>query len=179
MTVNLRSVYLSSLAAAVRSAIDPGLAILPVKLDTPAARVQLAAIGLQESRLQFRFQKTNDPYVKGPARGLWQFERGGGVRGVMAHRASEKLARMVCEQRGVRFSESDVHARLEFDDVLACCFARLLLLTDPAPLPDPAAADPEVSWDYYIRNWRPGKPHRATWNEFLSVAREGILGIEA
>ena len=80
-----------------------GLAILPVKLDTPAARVQLCCHRPAKSRLQFRFQKTNDPYVR-VRRAVC-----GSSSAAAACRASwptalEKLARMVCEQRGVRFS---------------------------------------------------------------------------
>lgn len=171
----MRSVYLSSMASAIRTAIDPGLLLLPKRLDTKHARFLMLAIGLQESRLQWRFQKTNDPYVKGPAKGLWQFERGGGVRGVMAHTASKDMARDVCRACGTPFDETMVHARLEFDDALAAAFARLLLLTDPRPLPELETATTDETWDYYIRNWRPGKPHRETWDQFHELAREEML----
>jgi hypothetical protein len=40
------------------------------------------------------------------------------------------------------------------------------LFSDAAPLPAAAVENAEAAWDYYIRNWRPGKPHRATWDGF-------------
>jgi hypothetical protein len=71
--------------------LDAALAGLPASMDSPQARVLLIAIALQESRLTHRDQivKGKKPGVKGPALGLWQFEKGGGVRGVLRHPASK------------------------------------------------------------------------------------------
>ena len=110
----------------------------------------LLAIGLQESRFVHRRQ------IGGPARGFWQFEQGGGVRGVLAHPASAALARQVCQVRGVPPTAPSVYSRLELDDVLAAAFARLLLWTDPARLP--RTGDADAAWALYLRTWRPGKP---------------------
>jgi hypothetical protein len=162
------------LDAIIHKAINPALELLPAKMDSDAARVMLLAIGLQESRFLYRAQKTSNPYVKGPARGFWQFERGGGVIGVMTHRATEELAKTVCKARQVPFDSSLIHARLEFDDVLAAAFARLLLWADHKPLPK-LDADHESAWDCYIRSWRPGKPHRGTWNAFHEQARAQVM----
>lgn len=162
------------LDAILHSAINPGLSLLPVKMDSDPARVMLLAIGLQESRLKYRYQKTSDPYMKGPARGLWQFERGGGVFGVMTHRHTKDFAEAVCKVRRVPFDSSLIHAKLEFDDILAAAFARLLLWADAKPLPKVDAGHDEA-WDCYIRNWRPGKPHRETWDEFHQQARDQVL----
>lgn len=162
-------VAVSLLDDITRDAIEPALELLPARMDSPRARVMLLAIGLQESRLIHRYQKTSDPYTKGPARGLWQFERAGGVRGVMKHRASDDLAQWVCKQRGTAFDDVLIHARLEFDDVLAAAFARLLLWTDPKPLPALDASH-EEAWSLYTRTWRPGKPHRQTWDAFHDQA---------
>jgi hypothetical protein len=162
------------LEATLHNAIEPALAMLPVRMSSSAARANMLAIGLQESRLIHRFQKIgHDPYAKGPARGLWQFERGGGVFGVMTHRATKDLAVFVCAERKVPFDSSLIHARLEFDDVLAAAFARLLLYTHPKALPGEAATY-EESWQYYLSLWRPGKPHRATWNEFHDQAWDQV-----
>lgn len=144
-----------NLSEIIKTGIDPALALLPAKMDTPAARVMLLAIGLQESRFLHRRQ------IGGPACGFWQFEQGGGVRGVLTHAASAALARQVCEVRGVVPTSAAVYAQLESDDVLAATFARLLLWTDPARLP--AVADSKGGWDLYARTWRPGKPHPQTW----------------
>lgn len=158
----------------LHSAINPALKLLPVKMDSDAARVMLLSIGLQESRFEYRVQKTRDPYIPGPAKGYWQFERGGGVYGVMSHPATTDLARQVCEDRGVMFDSPLIHARLEFDDVLAAAFARLLLWTDRAPLPKVDASHDEA-WNSYVRNWRPGKPHRETWDAFHTQARAQVM----
>lgn len=139
----------------IQSAYLPAIAIIGVQ-DTDKARVQMLAIGLQESRFQFRRQMGN-----GPAMGFWQFERGGGVRGVLAHVASKAKAKRLCDERRVNPDEMSVWQALENDDVLAAGFARLLLLTDPRALPD--VSNSVGAWDCYIRNWRPGKPHIATW----------------
>lgn len=147
---------MSQLGTIVRTAIDPALALLPAKMDTPAARVQLLAIGLQESRFLYRRQLGN-----GPARGLWQFERTGGVRGVLTHPASREHAYRICAGRGVAPVAAAVHPALETDDVLAAAFARLLMWTDGWRLP--AVGDAQGGWEMYIRTWRPGKPHPQTW----------------
>jgi hypothetical protein len=158
------------LEAITREAIDPALALLPPKMDTPAARIMLLSIGQQESRFMYRYQKVaGQPYVKGPARGFWQMERGGGVVGVMTHTATNEFAHAICAIRNVPFDSVLVHAALETDDVLAAVFARLLLWADYKPLPGVGASHDEA-WDCYVRNWRPGKPKRETWDEFHKAA---------
>lgn len=158
------------LDAITHEAIDPALALLPPKMDTPASRVMMLAIGLQESRFLYRFQKVaGRPYEKGPARSFWQMERGGGVHGVMTHPATKDFAKAICAIRGVPFDEVLVHARIETDDVLAAVFARLLLWADAKPLPG-IDADHETAWRCYVSNWRPGKPHRETWDAFHQQA---------
>lgn len=150
-------------------ALNPALAGLPPRFDTPEARVELLAICLQESRGIHRFQVVDgNPNAKGPARGLLQFERMGGVNGVLTHRATKQLAQQVCAEHHTAADPRSVWLRLEFDDVLAFKFGRLLLLCDPAPLPE--LGDKNGAWDCYIRNWRPGKPHWGTWNGFYAKA---------
>lgn len=132
-------------------------ALLPASMLNRRARVMLLAIGLQESRFEDRHQVLAGG-GKGPARGFWQFERGGGVKGVLEHPASAKLAEQVCKARGIVADRATAWAALEFDDLLAAAFARLLLLTDPAALP--AEDDAESAWRYYLRVWRPGAAKR-------------------
>lgn len=169
-----RSAAMILIDAVLHNAIRPALDLLPAGMDTRAAHVMLLAAGLQESRLLNRAQKTSDPYVKGPARGLWQFERGGAVLHVLTHHTTARLAREVCKACGVLPDQVAVHERLEFDDVLAACFARLLLWSDPHPLP-PVLADHETAWQCYLRCWRPGKPHRDTWDEFHAQAVAQVI----
>ncbi len=167
-----------------RTAINPALAMLPPAMDTPEARVMLLAIGLQESRFMYRFQKVaGHPYIKGPARGFWQFELGtqasrGGVWGVFLHDASRFWLSQLCAKRNVAFRPPEIHAAIELDDVLAAGVARLLLFTDPKRLP--AIDDVEGAWGLYAyRTWRPGRPHRHTWDEFHAQARGQVIGSES
>ena len=134
--------------------------LLPAALDTLAARVVMLAIMGQESGCLHRAQVLNGG-GKGPARGLAQFELGGGVRGVLEHPSSRYWAVQVCKARDVRPVARDVWVRMETDDVLAAAFARLLLFTDAKRLPEPG--DQAAAWNYYKRNWRPGKPHPDRW----------------
>ena len=150
----------------IGQALVPGLSLLPAKMDSRNARLMLLAIGLQESRFQHRRQ------INGPARGFWQFEKGGGVRGVLAYPTTKITAIGVCRERGVDPNESAVHVALEKDDLLACAFARLLLYSDPRPLPAPGEV--ARAWDCYLRNWRPGKPHRHSWEVLYMQAWEAL-----
>lgn len=162
------------LDAIVHTAINPALQLLPQKMDSDGARVMLLAAGQQESRFEWRYQKVHgNPYGKGPARGFWQNERGG-VFCVMTNKATRTHAEAVCKALKVPFDQVLIHARLEFDDVLAAAFARLLLWADPKPLPG-VDADHETAWQCYLRCWNPGKPRRETWDDYHAQARAQIL----
>ncbi len=137
-----------------KAAVDEAFQLLPAKMDSRPARVILAAIGYQESGYQVRIQ-----YGNGPARSYFQFEKGG-IKGVMLHAASVRLAVSVCEARGVEFNSSAIWKAMETDDVLGAAFARLLMYTDPKPLPDNSAD----AWEMYSKRlWRPGRPHPDKW----------------
>lgn len=168
----------------IQNAINPAMALLSAGMDSPAARVMLLAIGLQESRFEHRYQVVQGrPGAKGPARGFWQFERGtaasrGGVWGVFLHPESAALLKAVALARGVPPSPSNIWERLETDDVLAAAVARLLLWTDSKPLPK--VEDVQGAWNLYaIRTWRPGKPHRQTWDAFHAQALAVVAGVPA
>jgi len=150
--------------AGIRDAVLPqASALLPTIPFTPDSSVMLLAIGLQESRFRHRRQ------VKGPARGFWQFEAGGGTKGVLTHPRTHTIARSLAWERvGTASITTTINEALAEDDVLACCFARLLLWTDPKPLP--GIGDREEAWRYYFRNWRPGTPHRKTWDALYDQA---------
>jgi hypothetical protein len=151
-----------TLSEIIQNAYLPALAVIGVK-DAPQARVMMLAIGLQESRFTARLQMD-----MGPAMGFWQFERGGGVKGVLNHTTSAAKARTLCTVRSVTPDPMSAWLALENDDVLAAGFARLLLLTDPRALP--SVTDAQGAWDCYLHNWCPGKPHRDTWDAFHAQA---------
>lgn len=147
-------------------AIAPALALLPARMSSREAEIMLLAITQQEDPEQRRRQ-----WPTGPARGLLQFEQGGGVRGVLNHPSSRDHARRVCAARGVAPEPAAVWAALERDDVLAFAFGRLLLWTDPKPLP--GEHDAAGGWDLYLRTWRPGKPHPSRWpSRYAAAVRE-------
>lgn len=149
----------------ILSTIKKAFNLLPAFMDTEEAKVMLIAIGLQESALQYRRQIVDGQPI-GPAKGLWQFEFGGGVKGVVTHPESKDLMKWVCRKRKVEWDPYKIWDALEQDDVFAAAAARLLLYTDTKPLPklDQVAE----AWEYYIRVWRPGKPHPNRWdNNYL------------
>lgn len=167
----------ADLPAIVRDAIDPALKLLPASMDSKGARTMLLSIGLQESGFRVRYQQLQNGR-KGPARGYWQFERGsptlgGGVWGIYKHPQSKLLFHKVCDARGLIDNPALVWGMLEFDDVLAACMARLLLWTDPLPLPN--TSDTWGAWRCYERNWRPGKPHPDRWNDNHAKAVAALL----
>ncbi|CAB3903885.1 hypothetical protein [Achromobacter ruhlandii] len=159
------------LTVIVERAIDPALALLPARMDTPAARVMLLTIGQQESRFVHRRQ------IGGPARGFWQFEKGsrasrGGVWGVCLHPASKGHLAVLCKARSVACDPDAIYAALEYDDVLAAGVARLLLWTDPKALPP--VGETNAAWELYLRTWRPGKPHPQTWPALYAQAMAAV-----
>lgn len=145
----------------------------PASYDSKEARQMLLTIGLQESRFEFRKQLGN-----GPARGFWQFEVGnekskGGVWGVLNHFRVGPIAKQFCRQIGIAADPKTVWAAMETNDVLAAGFARLLLLADAKALPK--IGEVQSAWTLYAdRTWRPGKPHRDTWDGFYSQARKEL-----
>lgn len=150
--------------------LEQAAKLLPAKLDTVKARVMLAAIGLQESRFEHRRQLVGSPpQPTGPAKSFWQGEQGGGmVAGVRTHAATREMAAHVYAARNVPPDNRAIWDAIEKDDVLAAALARLLLYSDPRSLPE--IGDVEGAWQLYLRTWRPGKPHRATWDALHAQA---------
>ena len=145
-------------------------ALLPACMESPQAEVMLLAIGLQESSFIHRRQLGN-----GPAKSFWQAEQGGGmVTGLLRYHDDRvrDLARGLCAVRGVEPTPSSVWSAIEHDDVLAVGLARLLLWTDPAPLP--ALGDADGAWQLYLRTWRPGRPHPGSWPSLYAQALEVV-----
>lgn len=147
-----------------QQAIVPALHLLPDKMHSQSALLMLLAIGLHESAFIHRQQ------INGPAKGFWQFERNGGVYGALNHRSTQRHALALCYQQQVFDSgvtwvdRTGVHLaymQLAKDDLLAAGFARLLLWTDPQPLP--TVGDQQGAWQLYLRTWRPGKPRANAW----------------
>lgn len=154
-----------SVQYAHNAVIPAAMTLLPQKMDTPQARAMLLAIGLQESRFQYRKQ------VRGPARGFWQFETIG-VRGVLLHGASKRYIEPVLTELRYDNIPTTSYVAIEHNDILAAVFARLLLWTSPRALPKQTEA--EDGWEIYLSCWRPGKPHHETWEQFFLQSWEII-----
>jgi hypothetical protein len=146
--------------AVLEQAINPALALLPAKMTCNEVRVMELAIGRHESVFDARDQ--NDEAGKnGPALGFWQFERNG-VLAVMHHPASSQHVYELAQHFGIRYGSTYIWEALASNDVFAAAMARLLLWTDPHPLP--AIGDEDAAWELYaIHLWRPGAPSRLRW----------------
>lgn len=147
----------------VRAHIIPAaLALLPSRMDTIEARAFLLAIALHESECKARRQHRN-----GPARGLWQFEREGAVRGVLTHDATESYALSVLQQlqypipSDAGILERFVHNTIEHNDILAAALARLNLWWHHAPCPH--IGDTDGAYAMYLDTWRPGRERPEAW----------------
>jgi hypothetical protein len=159
----LRSATDNSIAAyALRFIFPDAFALLPGVMDTPEARAMMLAVGLQESRFKYRRQ------LNGPARGFFQFEQMGGVKGVLEHPATKPHITHVCAELRYPPLIEHCYIAIEHNDVLACCFARLLLWTLPGMLAGHGMV--ERGWNQYVSAWRPGKPHRLSWDDFFADA---------
>lgn len=132
---------------------------------TPRAVRMLLAVARQEGGPNLARHQAG-----GPAHGPWQFERKGGVRGVMTNSRTTELARALADAFGLPFTTTAVFEALEFNDTLSCGFARLLLWSDPYPLP----ATEHDAWAAYISLWRPGKPHPTVWPINWRLAGEAM-----
>jgi hypothetical protein len=137
-------------------AIPSAYRLLPGTMASDNATALMLAIGLQESRCIYRRQNG------GPARGFFQFERDGGVRGVLRHHRTRPLLLPVLDLLQYPHEAQAIYNAIEDNDVLAVILARLLLWTLPDPLPD--RADEQAGWQQYVSAWRPGKPHPGTWS---------------
>lgn len=135
--------------------------LLPDRMNSPEAFANLYAIAGQESKLDERRQ------IGGPARGFWQFEFGG-IKGVLTHPASKPVIRSVLDRLDYDYSPDTSYVAIEHNDVLAFAYARCLLWTIPDALS--TAGESERAWRQYLEAWRPGKPHRSTWDAHYARA---------
>lgn len=155
-----------------RVAILPAMAELSALgiPSTPYAWRFLLAIALQESNLMHRRQLTAGGEELGPASSFWQFEVGGGCRGVLAHAATGVLMTKMCDAYNVKADPLALWEAMRYNDVVAAMAARLLVYTLPGKLP----ATAEDGWSQYLAAWRPGKPHPDRWQNCWDVATKTV-----
>lgn len=151
---------------AILPALDE-LATLGIPSSVPAARFMLA-IALQESNLSYRRQVVNGGKESGPAASFWQFEVGGGCKGVLTHPSAAPRMTKICEAFNVAPEPLALWEAMRYQDIVAAAAARLLIFTLPHSLPMTA----ENGWNQYLSAWRPGKPHLERWAECWRIASE-------
>ena len=139
---------------------------VPVKRDS---HVLLLAIAGQETNYRTRLQQPIDF-----AHGWFQFELGGATKGVLSNSATSIIAKRLCANYNLVATPKAVWTTLgkPEGDNLAVGFARLLLWSDPKPLP--AVGDEDAAYATYIKNWGPGKPDRARWRMVYPQAMKVI-----
>jgi hypothetical protein len=149
------------------NSVDPALILLNSLTGIrsgDAAAVLIMAIAGEEDDWAARRQ------IGGPARSLWQFEKGGGVAELFG--STPRQLKAVCDYLIIPYNETDVFEAMAWNDTFGACMARLLLWQDPAPLPP--VGDVQGGWDYYFRNWRPGAPRPDAWPANYATAK-GLL----
>jgi len=134
--------------------------------DTLDARRFVLAIALQESGLAHRRQVLAGGVENGPAASFWQFEPGGGCKGVLTHYLTASTMRGVCVDFNVDPTQQALWEAMRYHDIVAATAARLLIYTLPSKLPTSA----DEGWAQYIAAWRPGKPHLGTWANAWDLA---------
>lgn len=140
---------------------------------SPEALRFLLAIAGQESECTHRYQILTGG-AAGPARSFWQGEKTGGMVLCVTSRGLDRritdAGKRLCEAASVRPEADAIWRALEGHDGLACGLARLLVLSDPAPLPEDAG----TAWRYYLRTWRPGRPYMEKWSRHWEAAGTAV-----
>lgn len=158
----------------LQTAILPALnelATLGIPSSTGAARF-LLAIALQESGLAHRRQVAAGGVESGPAASFWQFEQGGGCKGVLTHPAAAPRMTKICDAFNVQSTTGALWEAMRYQDIVAAAAARLLVYTLPHELPETA----DDGWSQYVSAWRPGKPRPAEWANNWALAST-IVGV--
>jgi hypothetical protein len=133
--------------------------------DTPDARRFLLAIALQESSLAHRRQMIGGT-ESGAAASFYQFEVGGGCKGVLTHPSAAKRMQELCAAFNVTPTPAGLWEAMRYHDIIATIAARLLIYTLPSKLPTTAAE----GWKQYLSAWRPGRPRPETWEANWNLA---------
>ena len=153
--------------------IRPTLAGMGARYHNAEAETMLVAIAHQESGIRYRRQLGADGKpMEHLARGLWQFEKNGGVKGVLTHSTTKTAADAAAKALLYAPDPAVIHTAIADNDILACVWARLLLWTLPQPLP--RAGQEDEAWHQYIAAWRPGKPHRDRWVQSYKLACDTV-----
>jgi hypothetical protein len=170
-----------------KQTIPAAYSLLPGQMNTREATAMMLATGLHESAFKARVQgrmralKTLDDFnpQAGPARGFWQFERGGGVAEILESPDTKDIAIPICKMFLFDPNRQAIHTALGFHDVLQAVFARLLLWRDSRPMPTPLQFS--EGYSIYLRNWRPNvdaaAAHKKDWPGNFTNAWNVVKGV--
>lgn len=170
-----------------KQTIPAAYSLLPGQMDSREATAMLLTIGLHESGFRARKQGPLRPLksiedfdpTAGPARGFWQFERAGGCAEILQSPDTKDIAVPICKMFLIDPNPRAVHAAIGLHDVLAACFARLLLYRDARPMPSPVEAS--KGYSIYLRNWRPNADaaasHAKDWPGNFLAAWNIVKGV--
>lgn len=154
------------------TAIDPALALLPLKMASDEARALEIAICQQESELKARRQRLTGGR-SGRARSYAQFERIA-IEEVLTNRLSRTHAAAVCSALDIEATVEAVYRAIEFNDVLCAAFTRLNLWRTPHAMPGRLEVD--RAWHVYEATWAPGKPRPAKWPASYAIGWRTVEG---
>lgn len=155
----------------------PAMAWCSNKADLPysdASTKVLLAIAGQESNWSSRAQISAGGVV-GPARSFWQGEKTGGLILVAtspnASLTIREKAAKLCVAASVDIKAETIWRAIEGHDGLAYGLARLLLYSDPDPIP----TTEEAAWQCYAKRlWKPGAPKKDKWAGLWKQAGEAM-----
>lgn len=162
--------------------VIPALAWLSGKcgrdMGPPEVLVQLLTAALHESdglKARVQYGPGGSSITKRPAHGRWMFEGGksAALAGLWANPTTAPLLKAACGWLDVEPLHDHAWWALVGNDKLAAICARLLLLTDPHPMP--MIDDVAESYACYLRLWRPGKePGLDKWREVHQRAAAAV-----
>ena len=185
---------------AILEYVTPGLNSIPNVPSTSAAVSLLTTIGMHLTDMFNRFEPPTEPRIngsnvvipetaqknvspkprRGPSRGLWYFTIEM-VKRVLNNQGTREKAENIALEYVGSISGEAIWASLEYQDQLACQFARLLLIPDPSALPKPLEDNALLAWDYYRRVWgaqnivEKRTEFVRIWNLVVKIVREEEL----
>jgi hypothetical protein len=141
--------------------------------NTFKAHQLILAIAIQESGVAYRRQVTKSGLEDGPAVSYWQFEHAG-CEGLLSARSTSNYIRQICTLFDIKPTKEGLLDAIQYNDIVAACAARLLIYSLPTPL----AETKEMGWEQYLSSWRPGKPHKKSWEYSWETAIDNMVKIK-
>ena len=160
----------------LHSDVRPALLRMFPQFQGRTPECMLLTIAGQETNLAYVYQMDSQGKpIQTLARGLWQFELVG-VEGCLNHPANGWLAPFLEQNGFAGLTPEMIHWALPASTSLATWLARANLWWYAEDLIEPIADydHAEAAWQQYLDIWRPGKPHRETWDAHWLAAVEAV-----